>query len=90
MEWKDMKEHYDLYGTFYNTTQIRLESWYTFTLMAIYISLFLYACTVLDLYLVMKNPFASSEKRIKGMIWGSIILASLLAHGCLYLTRAQT
>ena len=57
------------------------------TLAAIYISLFLYACTILDLYLVMKNPFANSEKRIKVMIGVSIALAISLALVGLVLTK---
>ena len=72
-EWVDMRAHYHEHGTFYNTLQIRLEAWYFATVCVIYMSLFLFACTILDLYLVMKNPFANNEKRVKIMIGVSII-----------------
>ena len=72
-EWVDMRAHYHEHGTFYNTLQIRLEAWYFATVCVIYMSLFLFACTILDLYLVMKNPFANNEKRVKIMIGVSIV-----------------
>ena len=87
--WVDMQYHYDQHGTFYNTLQIRLESWYFATVCVIYMSLFLFACTILDLYLVMKNPFANNEKRIKVMISFSIIAATALACTGLVLTKSR-
>ena len=85
--WVDMEAHYTEYRTFYNTLQIRLEAWYFVTVCVIYISLFLFACTILDLYLVMKNPFANSEKRIKIMMVVSVIAAVALATTGLVLTK---
>ena len=82
-----MEAHYIEYRTFYNTLQIRLEAWYFVTVCVIYISLFLFACTILDLYLVMKNPFANSEKRIKIMMVVSITAAIALATTGLVLTK---
>ena len=52
-------------------------------------SLFLFACTILDLYLVMKNPFANNEKRVKIMIGVSITAAIALATTGLFLTRSK-
>ena len=74
-----MKAYYATNGYFPNTVQIRLASWYLSTICAVYISLFLQSATILDLYLVLKNPFASSEKRVKSFIAISIGMATALS-----------
>ena len=77
--WDDMMAFYEEKRYFPNTTQIRLASWYLSTICAVYISLFLQSATILDLYLVLKNPFASSEKRVKRFIAISIGMAAALS-----------
>ena len=77
--WDDMLAFYDTNGCFQNTIQLRLAAWYLTTVFAVYISLFLQSFTILDLYLVLKNPFASSENRVKKFIAISIAIASFLS-----------
>ena len=55
--------------------------------MVSYMSLFFSLSTVLDLYLVLKNPFSSSEKRIKKYIIVSIMLAFCFASIGLAFTK---
>ena len=62
--YDDMLDYYDEHQYFESTIQVRLASWYLTTVFAVYISLFLQSSTILDLYLLLKNPFSSSEKRI--------------------------
>ena len=81
-----MLEFYNENKYFENTIQVRLASWYLTTVCAVYISLFLQSATILDLYLVLKNPFGSSEKRIQTFIIVSIGLAVVLSSIGLGLT----
>ena len=52
-------------------------------------SLFFSLSTIIDLYSLLKNPFSSSEKRIKKYIMISIILAVGLASIGLVLTKSK-
>ena len=87
LSWPEMKAAYKEQGYFYNTLALRLEAWYLGTICVIYISQFLFACTIFDLYMVMKDPFANSDKRIKTMIAIAIGLAVILASTGLFLTK---
>ena len=67
----------------------RLQSWYLLSITISYMSLFFSLSTVLDLYLVLKNPFSSSEKRIKKFIIASVLSAVTFASVGLVLTNRQ-
>ena len=68
---------------------MRLQSWYLLSITISYISLFLSLSTVMDLYFVLKNPFSSSEKRIKKCIAASVIGAITFASVGLVLTNKR-
>lgn len=84
--YDDMLEYYDEHQYFESTIQVRLASWYLTTVFAVYISLFLQSSTILDLYLLLKNPFSSSEKRIQRFVAVSVGLAASLSIIGLVLT----
>ena len=81
MEYKD--EH----GYWYGAVSTRLQMWYVLSIAVSYMSLFLSLSTVLDLYLVLKNPFSSSQKRIKKFVVVSIFFSFLFASLGLVLTK---
>ena len=68
----------------------RLQSWYLISITISYMSLFFSLSTVMDLYLVLKNPFSSSEKRIKKFIVASVLLAVTFASIGLVLTNKRS
>ena len=68
---------------------VRLQCWYLISISVSYMSLFFSLSTILDLYLVLKNPFSSSEKRIKKFITISVITSILLASMGLALTKSR-
>jgi len=71
------------------STRILLGSWYFFSLFVSYMSLFFATSVILDLYYVLKNPFSSSEARIKKMTFGTIFSALVLASCGLIITLAE-
>jgi hypothetical protein len=73
-------------GVMLGSTGIRLSSWYFFSIMASYISLFFSTSIILDLYSVLKNPFSSTEARIKKMTIIALILSFSFSAICLRLT----
>ena len=68
---------------------LRLQSWYLISITISYMSLFFSLSTVMDLYFVLKNPFSSSEKRIKKFIIASVLSAVTFASVGLVLTNRQ-
>ena len=68
---------------------IRLKYWYLISISVSYMSLFFSLSTVLDLYLVLRSPFSSSEKRIKKFILISVILAVVFATLGLKMTQSK-
>ena len=55
-----------------------------------YLGLFLSLTTVLDLYLVLRNPFANSQKRVKKMMLMSVLMALALGSLSLALTKSKS
>ena len=68
---------------------MRLQSWYLLSITISYMSLFFSLSTVMDLYLVLKNPFSSSETRIRKCIVASVIAAFTFASMGLVLTNKR-
>ena len=87
--WDYLLEFYEEHGYWYGAVSIRLQAWYLISISVSYMSIFFSLSTVLDLYLVLKNPFASSDKRLKKAITASIISAILLAWIGLIFTRSK-
>ena len=54
-----------------------------------YFGLFLSLITVVDLYLVLRNPFSDSDKRVKKLIMVALIFALMLGTVSLYLTTSK-
>ena len=52
-------------GIYHGSVTIRLASWYFISIAVSYMSLFFSTTIILDLYYVLKNPFSSTEARIK-------------------------
>ena len=71
------------------STRVLLGSWYFLSVFVSYISLFLSTSIIMDLYFVLKNPFSSSEARVKRMTSASVFFAFLLSSSCLMLTLAR-
>ena len=69
---------------------IRLEMWYVLSISVTYMSIFFSLAAIMDLYLVLRNPFSSSEKRIKKFIVISIVLSLICACSGLAFTKSKT
>ena len=54
-----------------------------------YFGLFLSLTTVFDLYMVLRNPFANSEKRVKKLIFINFLTALFLGSLSLSLTKSK-
>ena len=87
--WEFLLKYYSEHEYWYGAVSVRLQGWYLITIIVSYMSIFFSLSTVLDLYLMLKNPFSSSEKRIKKAMTGSIIAAVILAWIGLIFTRAK-
>jgi len=70
-------------------SRIRLSSWYFLSVMVSYMSLFFSLSIILDLYYVLKNPFSSTEARIKKMTAATVITSIILAALGLKLTLSK-
>ena len=62
-------------GILMGSATVRLGSWYFISIMVSYMSLFFSTTIILDLYYVLKNPFSSTEARIKKMTILTIIFS---------------
>ena len=87
--WDQLVAYKDANGYWYGAVALRLQSWYLISISVSYMSLFFSLSAVLDLYSLLKNPFASSEKRIKKYIMISIVLAIGFASIGLALTKSK-
>ena len=61
-------EEYNNDGYFEKTVKIRVRYWYLISEFVLYLSLLLNLCTVLDLYLMLFNPFKNTAKRPKNLV----------------------
>lgn len=68
---------------------MRLSSWYFISIMVSYMSLFFSTSIILDLYYVLKNPFSSSEKRMKKFVFIAVVVSLICAAAGLRLTLSQ-
>ena len=87
--WASLEAYQEKNGFWYGSMATRLQSWYLLSITISYMSLFFSLSTVMDLYLVLKNPFSSSEKRIKKFIIASVLSAVTFASVGLVLTNRQ-
>ena len=76
-------------GRLPGSTRLLLGSWYFLSIFVSYISLFFSTSIILDLYFVLKNPFNSTEARIKRMTSFTILMALILSGSGLILTLAK-
>ena len=68
---------------------IRLASWYFISIAVSYMSLFFSTTIILDLYYVLKNPFTSTEARIKKLTILTVILSITFSGIGLRLTLSK-
>ena len=87
--WTYLQNYADENHYWYGAVAIRLQFWYIMSIAISYMSLFLSLSTVLDLYLVLKSPFSSSEKRIKKFVMISMILSLVFAIIGLRMSRSK-
>ena len=76
-------------GILMGSATVRLGSWYFISIMVSYMSLFFSTTIILDLYYVLKNPFSSTEARIKKMTILTIILSIIFSAVGLRLTLTK-
>ena len=67
----------------------RLSSWYFISIAVSYMSLFFSTVIILDLFYVLKNPFSSTEARIKKLTILTVILAITFSALGLRLTLSK-
>ena len=89
MEEGDLMKVLENRGRLPGSTRLLLGSWYFLSIFVSYISLFFSTSIILDLYFVLKNPFNSTEARIKRMTTFTILMALALSSGGLILTLAK-
>jgi hypothetical protein len=80
-------DDYNLHHYFNVTVKIRVRYWYLLSEFMIYLSLFLNLVTVLDLYLMLFNPFKNTTKRPKNLVILSTLCSVVLAIIGLILTE---
>ena len=68
---------------------IRMASWYFISIVVSYMSLFFSTTIILDLYYVLKNPFSSTEARIKKFTIMTVLLSITLSGLGLRLTLSK-
>ena len=76
-------------GVMPGSAQIRLSSWYFISIMVSYLSLFFSTSIILDLYYVLKNPFSSSEARMRKLTIMTVCVSIFCAAVGLRLTLSQ-
>jgi len=81
-EQKLKEKQSDIYGSqgFYaNTVSLRLRWWFLTTEMMLFISLMLNLFTILDLYIVLTNPFKNPSGRPAMWLWTSVSIAFIFS-----------
>ena len=68
---------------------MRLQAWYFLSIMASYLSLFFSTALILDLYFLLKNPFSSTEARLKKMTTLTVFFSLLFSALGLWLTISE-
>ena len=76
-------------GILMGSATVRLGSWYFISIMVSYMSLFFSSTIILDLYSMLKNPFASTEARMKKFTAMTIILSIIFSALGLRLTLSR-
>jgi hypothetical protein len=62
-----------------NTVQLRVKFWFLCSSTFIFASLILNTCTLLDIYLMMYNPFKNLTKKVKKMLITALLISFTLA-----------
>jgi len=90
MTWDEMITMMDENeGIMKGATSLRLSSWYFLSIMVSYMSLFFSTSIILDLYYVLKNPFSSTEARIKKFTIMTVVFSILFSGLGLKLTLSK-
>ena len=76
-------------GIMEGSQMARLASWYFISIAVSYMSLFFSTTIILDLYYVLKNPFTSTEARIKKLTILTVILSITFSALGLRLTLSK-
>lgn len=73
-----------------DSARIRLSAWYFLSVMVSYMSLFFSTSIIMDLFFLLKNPFSSTEARIRKLTILTIVLSFLFAAAGLHLTLSTS
>lgn len=84
--WEDFQKQLESDHIMEGSAQIRLSSWYFLSIMVSYMSLFFSTSIILDLFFMLKNPFSSTDARIKKMTIMTLIMSLIFASVGLKLT----
>ena len=84
--WEDFQNQLESDHIMEGSVQIRLSSWYFLSIMVSYMSLFFSTSIILDLFFMLKNPFSSTDARIKKMTISTLIMSLIFASVGLKLT----
>ena len=76
-------------GIMEGSQMARLASWYFISIAVSYMSLFFSTTIILDLYYVLKNPFSSTEARIKKLTFLTVFLSITFSALGLRLTLSK-
>ena len=90
MNWEELQQYAESNdGIMKGSQMIRLASWYSISIAVSYMSLFFSTTIILDLYYVLKNPFSSTEARIKKFTILTVILSITFSALGLRLTLSK-
>jgi len=89
IDWKYLEDFAAANGYWYGSVGMRLQGWYFCSIAVTYCSLFFSLATVVDLYLLLRNPFSSSESRINKFIFIAVVASFVLASLGLSLTKRR-
>lgn len=84
--WNGAQHTLETYQQFDTSAQQRLAGWYFISITISYVSLLLNSAIILELRLVIEDPFKPSEKRIAKYVAISVFLAVLFSYVGLKLT----
>ncbi len=86
LTWDELNDFFNEQNYMLGSVQIRLSSWYFLSIMVSYMSLFFSTSIILDLFFMLKNPFSSTEARIKKMTFVTMVMSIIFASVGLKLT----
>jgi hypothetical protein len=74
-----MTFYYSNENFFDNTVQLRVSFWFLCSSTFIFASLILNTCTIIDLYMMIYNPFKNLTKKVKKMLITALLISFILA-----------